>query len=158
YDGTGGPLTWLSHMLDAEWFGLDAGRHHVTSVVLHAVNTVLLLVLLWRMTGATVESAVVAGLFALHPLHVESVAWIAERKDVLSPFFLFLTLLAYSAYVRRPGVARYCVVALTLVLGLLAKPMLVTTPFLLLLLDVWPLGRLRSNGSPHSTLRSLLIE
>lgn len=135
------PLTWLSHMLDVELFGLDPGPHHLTSAVLHVVNTLLLFGLLLRMTGALFRSAFVAALFELHPLHVESVAWIAERKDVLSGLFLFLTLWAYLAYVRRPRRSRYALVLVLFALGLMAKPMLVTLPFVLLLLDVWPLGR-----------------
>jgi tetratricopeptide (TPR) repeat protein len=148
------PLTWLSHMLDVELYGLDAGRHHVTSAVLHVVNTLLLFGLLLRMTGALWPSAFVAGLFELHPLHVESVAWIAERKDVLSGFFFLLTLWAYLAYVRRPRGDRYALVLVLLALGLMAKPMLVTLPFVLLLLDVWPLGR----AADLSARRRLILE
>lgn len=135
------PLTLLSHMLDCHWFGLEAGHHHVTSVVWHTLNTVLLFWVLTRMTGQMWPSALVAGLFGWHPLHVESVAWIAERKDVLSTFFWFLTLAAYWFYVRRPSVLRYLAVATALALGLMSKPMLVTVPCVLLLLDWWPLGR-----------------
>jgi protein O-mannosyl-transferase len=139
------PLTWLSHMLDAQLFGPRAGLHHLTSLLLHIANSVLLLLVLARMTQAFWPSALVAALFALHPLRVESVAWVSERKDVLSTFFFMLTLLAYVHYVRRPGVGRYAVVFLLLALGLLSKPMLVTAPFVLLLLDYWPLGRLTGN-------------
>ena len=135
------PLTWLSHMLDVELFGLDPGAHHLTSAVLHVVNALLLFGLLLRMTGALFRSAFVAALFELHPLHVESVAWIAERKDVLSGLFFFLTLWAYLVYVRRPRASGYALVVLLFTLGLMAKPMLVTLPFVLLLLDLWPLGR-----------------
>ncbi len=135
------PLTSLSHMLDVELYGLDPGPHHLTSAVLHVVNALLLFGLLLRMTGALFRSAFVAALFELHPLHVESVAWIAERKDVLSGLFFFLTLWAYVAYVRRPRASGYALVVVLFVLGLMAKPMLVTLPFVLLLLDVWPLGR-----------------
>jgi protein O-mannosyl-transferase len=135
------PLTWLSHMLDVELFGLDAGRHHLTSLVLHVANTVLLLVVLVAATGALWRSAMVAALFALHPLHVESVAWVAERKDVLSTMFGLLALSAYVGQVRRPSPLRYGMVCVAFGFSLLAKPMLVTLPFLMLLLDVWPLGR-----------------
>ena len=136
------PLTWLSHMLDVQLFGLDAGKHHLTSLVLHALNAVLLLLLLVRMTGALWRSAFVAALFALHPLHVESVAWIAERKDVLSTLFWLLTLAAWLAYVKSKKVPPYALALALFALGLMAKPMLVTLPFTLLLLDYWPLRRL----------------
>ena len=148
------PLTWLSHMLDVELFGLDPGRHHLTSAALHVVNTLLLFGLLLRMTGALFRSAFVAALFELHPLHVESVAWIAERKDVLSGLFFFLTLWAYLAYVRRPRARGYALVLVLFALGLMAKPMLVTRPFVLLLLDVWPLGR----AAEPSARRRLIVE
>ncbi len=136
------PLTWLSHMTDVQMFGLDAGRHHQMNVLIHASNSVLLFLVLMWMTGAAWRSALVAALFAVHPLHVESVAWVAERKDVLSTFFWLLTMGMYAGYVRRPGAGRYLGVTLSFVLGLLSKPMLVTLPFVLLLLDYWPLGRL----------------
>jgi tetratricopeptide (TPR) repeat protein len=138
------PVTWLSHMLDVQLFGLDPGKHHLTSLVLHALNAILLFLLLFRMTGALWRSAFAAALFALHPLHVESVAWVAERKDVLSTLFWLLTLAAWLAYTRskRPG---WYILALALyALGLMAKPMLVTLPFTLLLLDYWPLRRLEA--------------
>ena len=140
------PLTWLSHMLDVELFGMDAGKHHLTNVLFHAANAALLLLVLFRMTGALWPSAFSAALFALHPLHVESVAWVAERKDVLSTFFMFLTLWSYARYAERPGPGRYAPVLLLFALGLLSKPMLVTLPFALLLLDFWPLGRLSPPG------------
>ena len=142
--GTGGnwhPLTWLSHMLDIQLFGLNAGGHHVTNLLLHTITTILLFGLLHAMTGALGRSAFVAGLFAVHPLHVESVAWVAERKDVLSTFLWVLTTWAYFRYVRKPTRYRYAGVAVLFVLGLMSKPMLVTLPFTLLLLDIWPLGR-----------------
>jgi len=135
------PLTWLSHMLDFELHGLDPAGHHGTSVLLHGLNAALLLVALYMMTGRLGPSLAVALLFAVHPLRVESVAWVAERKDVLSGLFWMLTLVAYAFYARRPGPARYALVCLTFALGLLSKPMLVTLPFVLLLLDVWPLAR-----------------
>lgn len=135
------PLTLLSHMLDCELFGLDPLGHHLTSLLLHTASVVLLFEALRRMTASTWRSAAVAALFALHPTHVESVAWIAERKDVLSGFFWMLTLLAWERYIRQPSPKRYAAVALALAAGLLSKPMVVTLPFVLLLLDVWPLGR-----------------
>jgi len=138
------PLTWLSHMLDVTLFGTDPGMHHLVNVLFHCANALLLFVVLRRMTRALWRPFAVAALFALHPLHVESVAWISERKDVLSTLFWMLAMLAYSSYVTRRGAWRYAMVALMLGLGLMAKPMLVTLPFALLLLDVWPLGRMTS--------------
>jgi tetratricopeptide (TPR) repeat protein len=140
------PLTWLSLQLDATLFGPGPWGFHLTNVVLHAANTLLLYLALLRMTGAFWRSAAVAALFGLHPLHVESVAWVAERKDVLSGLFWMLALLAYARYAARPGLARYLPVLLAFMLGLLAKPMVVTLPCVLLLLDYWPLGRLRVPG------------
>jgi tetratricopeptide (TPR) repeat protein len=145
------PLTWLSHMLDWQIYGGNPMGHHLTNVLLHLANTLLLFVALFRLSGALWRSACVAALFAWHPLHVESVAWIAERKDVLSTFFFLLTLLAYTGYVRASeqgrGVARWYGTALgCFALGLLSKPMVVTLPFVLLLLDYWPLARFRSAG------------
>jgi tetratricopeptide (TPR) repeat protein len=135
------PATWLSHMLDVQLYGMNAGPQHVTNLLFHVLNALLLFGLLYRMTGALGRSAFVAGLFALHPLHVESVAWVSERKDVLSGLFWMLTMWAYVEYVRRPRLGRYLLVALCFCLGLMAKPMLVTLPFALLLLDFWPLQR-----------------
>ena len=136
------PLTWLSHALDIQFYGLWAGGHHLTNVLLHALSVIVLLLVLRQMTGRLWPSALVAALFAIHPLHVESVAWVAERKDVLSGLFFVLTLAAYLGYVRRPfSVLRYLLVVLCFALGLLSKPMLVTLPLVLLLLDYWPLGR-----------------
>jgi protein O-mannosyl-transferase len=135
------PLTWISHMADCQFFGLRSGWHHLTNVLLHALGSLLLFAALKRMTGALWRSAFVAFLFALHPLHVESVAWIAERKDVLCAFFWFLTLWCYARYAQQPGVRRYLLVVLGFSCGLMAKPMTVTLPFVLLLLDVWPLRR-----------------
>ena len=135
------PLAWISHMLDCTLFGLNPAGHHLISLVFHVANTLLLFVLLKQTTGALWRSAFVAALFAWHPVHVESVAWASERKDVLSAFFWMLTLLAYSHYVKRPGRARFGVVWLLLALGLMCKPMLVTLPFVLLLMDFWPLRR-----------------
>ncbi len=136
------PLTWLSHMLDYTLFGLDPRGHHLTSLLLHAANAAMLFLLLDRMTGALVRSAFVAAFFAVHPLHVESVAWIAERKDVLSTFFGFLALTAYVRYARKPEWGSSVAVSVCFALSLAAKPMLVTLPFLMLLLDFWPLGRM----------------
>ena len=136
------PLTWLSLMLDCQSFGPNSGRIHLVNLFLHLVNTLLLFTVLKKMTGSLWPSAFVAALFALHPMHVESVAWIAERKDVLSTFFFLLTLAAYTGYVKRPSVYRYMLSLVLFAVGLMAKPMLVTLPFLLLLLDYWPLNRL----------------
>ena len=133
------PLTWISHMTDARLFGLNPRGHHLTSVILHAVNVVLLFLVLRSTTGCPLRSAVVAGLFAAHPLNVECVAWVAERKSVLSMLFLLLTLLAYGWYASQRSVGRYAVVVVFFALGLAAKPMVVTLPFLLLLWDYWPL-------------------
>jgi Flp pilus assembly protein TadD len=149
------PLTWLSHMLDCEWFGLHAGPHHAVSIALHAATAALLFLALRRMTGAFWRPAVVAALFALHPLRVESVAWAAERKDVLAGLFWMATLLAYAAYAERGGARRYAAVVATLILGLLAKPMAVTLPFVLLLLDFWPLGRWRRGAAGHLVAEKL---
>ncbi|MDB6112287.1 MAG: repeat-containing protein, partial [Pedosphaera sp.] len=141
------PLTWISHMLDCQVFGLNPGGHHLSSLLLHLLNTVLLFTLLQRLTGATWRSALVAALFAWHPLHVESVAWVAERKDVLSATFWLLTLLAYVQYVEGPQPKRYLLTLVLFALGLLSKPMVVTLPFVLLLLDYWPLGRSGARGA-----------
>ena len=147
------PLTWLSHMLDVQLFGMDPGPQHVVNLLFHILNTLLLFGLLHRATGAWGRSAFVAGLFAVHPLHVESVAWIAERKDVLSAFLWLLAMWAYVSYARRPRVSQYLIVALLFGLGLLAKPMLVTLPFALLLLDFWPLRRVKFEGDGWAALR-----
>ncbi len=135
------PVTWLSHMLDVELFGLNPGAHHLVNVALHVVSVLLLLMLLARLTGDVWRSGCVAAIFALHPLHVESVAWVAERKDVLSGVFWMLTLWAYVAYTANPTRVRMVRVAVVFSLGLMAKPMLVTLPVVLLLMDVWPLKR-----------------
>ena len=143
------PLTWLSHIIDYEIYGLDPMGHHWTSVQLHIANTLLLFFTLQMLTGTFWRSAFVAALFALHPIHVESVAWVSSRKDVLSTFWGFLTIAVYYRYVRQPRLLSYLLVFLILSLGLLAKPMLVTFPFVLLLLDFWPLKRF------HFTPKSL---
>jgi tetratricopeptide (TPR) repeat protein len=141
------PLTWISHALDVSLFGMNAGAHHVVNLVLHVANTLLLFDVLRRATGALGRSAFVAALFAVHPLHVESVAWVAERKDVLSTLFWMLTLEAYVAWTRAPNARRYALVLLAFAAGLMSKPMLVTLPFALLLLDVWPLRRMTDAAS-----------
>ncbi|HVP31867.1 MAG TPA: hypothetical protein VMW35_22195 [Myxococcota bacterium] len=138
------PLTWVSHMLDCSLFGLDPAGHHAVNVLLHGANAALLFLVLRRMTGMLGASAFVAALFAVHPLRIESVAWVAERKDLLCGFFFLLTLAAYAHFVTGPlSIQRYGWVVLALALGLLSKPMLVTVPLLLLLLDFWPLGRIQ---------------
>ena len=139
------PLTMMSHMLDWELFGENAGGHHWTNLIFHICNTILLFLLLNRMTGAVWRSGLVAALFAVHPINVESVAWVAERKNVLSTFFWFLTMLFYVWYVRKPGWKRYLPVFVCFALGLMSKPMLVTLPFVLLLMDYWPLNRTSLN-------------
>ena len=136
------PLTWLSHMADIQLFGLNAGGHHLVGLLLHTVNALLLFFVLRAMTGALWQSGAVAALFALHPLHVESVAWAAERKDLLSTLFWLITLGFYLRYVKHPGIRRIWPVCLCYAAGLMAKQMAVTLPFLLLLIDYWPLGRL----------------
>ena len=144
------PVTGLSHQLDCQLFGLSAGAHHVTNCLLHAAAVVLLFLVLWRMTGGFWPSAMAAALFAVHPLRVESVAWISERKDVLSGLFFMLTLAAYVGYVRNPpSLGRYLLLAVFFALGLMAKPMLVTLPLVLLLLDYWPLGRVTASPGPQ---------
>ncbi len=135
-------LAFISHMLDCHLFGLDAGWHHITNLILHLFNTLILFYTINRMSGAFWRSAVVAALFALHPLNVESVAWIAERRNVLSTFFWFSSLLAYWHYTQRRSLPRYTAVLVLFIFGLTSKAMLVTLPFLLLLLDFWPLRRI----------------
>jgi protein O-mannosyl-transferase len=153
------PLTTLTHMLDCQLYRLNAGGHHLTNVILHTIAVLLLFLVLGQMTGALWQSAFVAALFAIHPLHVESVAWVAERKDVLSAVFFMLTLAAYARYAREPSPARYLLMALLFALGLMSKPMLVTLPFVLLLLDYWPLGRIGGQKSEvGNLLRSLITE
>jgi len=141
YAGNWHPLTWIAHMIDSQLFGMFAGGHLLVNALIHAANTLLLFWFLFRTTHARWSSALVAALFALHPLHVESVAWAAERKDTLSTFFGLLSLIAYTRYAEAPSIRRYAWVAVMLALGLLAKPMLVTWPFVMLLLDYWPLRR-----------------
>ena len=140
------PLTWLSHALDIHFFGLDPGRHHETSLLLHALDALLLFWLLWQATGYVGRSFAAAALFALHPCNVEAVAWVAERKTVLSMVFFLLTLMTYRWYARQPAVSRYFVVAMLFALGLMSKPQIITLPFVLLLWDYWPLGRMFHAG------------
>jgi tetratricopeptide (TPR) repeat protein len=148
------PLTTLSHMLDCQLWGVRAGGHHFTNIVLHTIAVVLLFLVLKQMTGAIWQSAFVAALFAIHPLHVESVAWISERKDVLSAVFFMLTLGAYVRYVRSPSIGRYLTMSILFALGLMSKPMLVTLPFILLLLDYWPL----KGFAVRSSTKRLILE
>jgi tetratricopeptide (TPR) repeat protein len=159
------PLTWTSHALDYQLFGLNPAGHHDTNILLHAANAVLLFLLLQWTTGFTWRSAAVAALFAVHPVNVESVAWIAERKNVLSMFFFLLALWAYAWYARNPQVGRYVVVAILFALGLMAKPQIITLPLVLLLWDYWPLGRMfrpqaETSGMAYrpSTFMGLVIE
>jgi tetratricopeptide (TPR) repeat protein len=137
------PITWISHMVDSQFYGMNPRGHHLTNVIIHTASSLLLLLLLIRFTGSLWRSSFVAFLFALHPLHVESVAWVAERKDVLSAFFWFLTLLFYSEYVSKQKPTLYILSLLTFVLGLMSKPMLVTLPIVMFLMDFWPLNRYR---------------
>jgi tetratricopeptide (TPR) repeat protein len=145
------PLTWVSLQLDAEIFGTDPRGFHLTNLLLHAANSALLFLLLLRATGAVWPAAAVAAFFAVHPLHVESVAWVTERKDVLSTFFWLLTLLAYTRYVERPGAGRYWLALICMILGLMSKPMVVTLPCAMLLFDYWPLGRWTGGGQPETS-------
>lgn len=152
------PLTWLSHMVDVQVFGLKPAGHHLVNLVWHCTNTTLVFAVLLHLTGARWRSALVAALFGIHPLHVESVAWVAERKDLLCAFFGLLALGAYGSYARHPGVGKYAKVAAAFAASLLAKPMLVSLPFMLLLLDIWPLGRLGGQARPGRTFPHLLVE
>ena len=154
------PLTWISHMVDVALFGMNPTGHHTTNLVLPAVNAALLFLLVHTLTGSVWRSALVAALFAFHPLRVESVAWVAERKDVLSTFFGLLSLMAYTNYSKskvegRKSKVAYALAFLFLALGLMSKPMLVTWPFVMLLLDFWPLQRIpnvKTSATPHPTL------
>jgi tetratricopeptide (TPR) repeat protein len=152
------PLTWISHMLDVQMFGLWAGGHHLVSLGLHILNSLMLFGFLRYTTRRLWASAFVAALFALHPLHVESVAWAAERKDVLSTFFWLATMWMYAFYAKRPGWGRYLGVAALLSLGLMSKPMLVTLPLVLLLLDYWPLERFGGDGRRKASAMKLIVE
>jgi protein O-mannosyl-transferase len=163
------PLTWLSHMVDCELYGLKPAGHHYTNIVFHVANTLFLFFILFKMTGAPWKSAFVAALFAVHPLHVESVAWVSERKDVLSAFFGLLMIGAYYYYSQVPSFNRFLLVFIFLGMGLMAKPMLVSFPFVLLLLDFWPLKRIqlkrnfglkseRSTGNGAKGIYPLIVE
>ena len=158
------PLTWLSHMLDAELYGANPAGHHVTGLLLHLLNTILLFLLLKRLTGAHWCSASVAMLFAIHPLHVESVAWVSERKDVMSTFFWMLTIWFYVDFVESKKKSKYLLALLMFALGLMSKPMLVTLPFVLLLLDYWPLNRIAFEDARQRiselkiTIKQLFVE
>ena len=147
------PLTWLSHMLDVQLFGMNSGAHHIINVLFHILNTLLLFLVFRRMTGEIWKSCFVAAFFALHPLHVESVAWVAERKDVLSTFFWMLTMCSYALYAERSRRSMYLLSLLFFMLGLMSKPMLVTLPFVLLLLDYWPLRRFQFRYSDTGKLK-----
>ena len=146
-------------MLDCQIYGMNPGQHHLTNVLFHILNTLLLFLVFKRMTGDLWQSGFVAALFALHPLHVESVAWVAERKDVLSTFFLMLTMWSYTRYVEHSEFNKYLLVILFFIIGLMAKPMLVTLPFVLLLFDYWPLKRfqLGSSGENNSHEKAVLL-
>ncbi len=161
YEANWHPLTWISHALDVQLFGLNPVGHHYMNVVLHALNAVLLFLLLQSATGFTGRSLMVAALFALHPVNVESVAWASERKNVLSMMFLLLALQAYGWYARRPAVGRYALVAALFACGLMSKPQVITLPFLLLLWDYWPLGRYAPEpaaGGQVARASALLLE
>jgi hypothetical protein len=135
------PITWISHMMDIQFYGMNPGGHHLTNVFFHTVSSLILFILLFRLTGAQWQSIFVAAMFALHPLHVESVAWIAERKDVLSAFFGFISLFFYSEYVAKQRSSLYFFTLFSFLLSLMSKPMLVTLPVIMLFIDLWPLNR-----------------
>ena len=163
YSANWHPLTWLSHMLDCEIYGLNPLGHHLTNLLIHIANGILLFLLLSKMTGTIWPSAFVAAAFALHPVHVESVAWASERKDVLSMLFWLLTIFAYLYYIKRPNFKRYIPVLFAFAMGLMSKPMVVTLPFVLLLLDYWPLERIRGRrtedgGQLKTTVGRLIAE
>lgn len=150
------PLTWISHMVDVQLWGLNADKHHLTNLFIHIMNVLLLFLVLRSMTGAVWRCAFVASVFALHPVNVDTVAWVAERKNLLSTFFWCLVMLTYLRYTRRPGLTRYLIVLVCFVMGLMAKPMLVTLPFVLILLDYWPLCRLRiSQANPGGPIQNV---
>lgn len=162
HTGYAHPVTWLTHQLDAQLYGTWAGGHHLNSLILHAINAVLAFLFFWRTTQKLWPSAFVAAVFAIHPLHVESVAWVAERKDVLSGFFFLLTIHAYARYAARPQPSRYALALGLFALGILSKPMLVTVPCLLLLLDYWPLRRIKdwqpAVQTPQFPVSRLILE
>jgi tetratricopeptide (TPR) repeat protein len=152
------PITWLSHILDWQLFGANPAGHHIINLLFHIANTLLTFLVFKKMTQAVWPSAFVAALFALHPLHVESVAWVSERKDVLSTFFWLLTMWAYASYASQPKMSRYLLVVVFFTLGMMSKPMLVTLPFVLLLLDYWPLRRLEEDNPQHKAGSFLIME
>lgn len=156
------PLTWISHMIDVEIHGMNPGGHHQTNLLIHILNTILLFVILFRITGGWGKSFFVAAVFAVHPLHVESVVWISERKDLLSLFFMLLALWVYISYTKKPGIKRYAVVLLLFACGLMSKQMLMSFPFVLLILDYWPLSRMTSGGRQKTvqiaSLKNLFVE
>ena len=154
YAGYAHPVTWLTHQLDCQLYGPWAGGHHLTNVVLHSINAVLLFLFFWRTTNRVWPGAFIAGLFAIHPLHVESVAWVAERKDVLSGLFFLLTLHAYAFYAAKPKASRYFLTLFLFTVGILSKPTLVTVPLVLLLLDYWPLRRVAFSASERKRIGS----
>lgn len=163
HTGYAHPVTWLTHQLDCQLYGTWAGGHHLTSLLIHAINSILLFFLFWRLTRVLWPSAFLAALFAIHPLHVESVAWAAERKDVLSGLFFLLTLHAYVRYVAQAKMSLYVLSLCFFILGILSKPMLVTVPCLLLLLDYWPLrrvndGKNQTGSGGQLTFGRLLVE
>lgn len=156
YNANWHPLTWLSHALDCQMFGLNAAGHHYVSLLFHVCNAVLLFLLFQAATGFTWRSLMLAALFALHPLNVESVAWAAERKNVLSMFFFLIAFHAYGWYARKPAIGRYVLVTFLFILGLMSKPQVITLPLLLLLWDFWPLGRFQSEASMPGSTRAAL--
>jgi tetratricopeptide (TPR) repeat protein len=158
HTGNWHPVTWLSHMADCEFFQLNAGAHHFVNVLFHSANAALLFLLLWRLTQKLWPAALVAALFAWHPLHVESVAWVAERKDVLSTFFALLALLSYTRYVQAKSRRSFWFALVFFALGLMAKPMLVTLPCVMLLLDFWPLQRMTGDSQPLKKIGRLAAE
>jgi len=155
YSSNWHPLTWLSHMIDCQLFSTNPGWHHIINLLFHIINTLLLFTFLSQITCKTGQSFFVAALFALHPLHVESVAWVAERKDVLSTMFWFLTIIAYVSYIRHRGIIKYLLIVALFALGLMAKPMLVTLPFVLLLFDYWPIERFKKEKLHYLILEKI---
>ncbi|QWR77553.1 tetratricopeptide repeat protein [Candidatus Magnetomonas plexicatena] len=141
------PLTWLTHMLDIEMYGLNPGGHHITSLIIHVLNSILLFYAFYLINADMLRSGAIAALFALHPMHVESVAWIAERKDVLTAFFYIASVALYFSYAKKPSLRKYIYVTIAFILSIMSKPMAVTLPVSLLLLDVWPCGRFKFEGS-----------
>jgi protein O-mannosyl-transferase len=150
------PLTWISLMFDSQLFGIDSGMYHITSLIFHIANSLLLFLVFKRMTGDLWKSAFVAVLFALHPLNVESVAWATQRPNILSTLFWMFTMLAYIHYTNQPGIFRYFLILISFIMGLMAKPMLITLPFVFLLIDYWPLGRFQLPSSMKEFKRNII--